>query len=416
MFFRVSAIFLLWCILCSVSLAESSAPLRPDDFVQAVLGQHPSIRKVKHQVEAARFGLKASGLQPNPSLTLAATLGDAGESANALSQQFEISGQPGIRKRMAQAILSQAEFQEKATIKDIKILALLLWVRLWKTQRLSELAELRYLLLSDMGRVALRRFEVGEISENESLRVDLAVAAAKAQKNQVEASAQAALAEASLLLGDMAYPGDLANPQEPESLLSSTNLEEVLSEAGEHPAVRSLRSRYVAIQSKAELIGKERAPALNFSVYRSRLFQTSTVEQGVQLSMTWPIFDWGSITHRRNQQEKTAEAFLDSIEERLLSNRQSLVQTWANLEAARKNREVLSVQASRYEELAREARIAYDVGLLGLADVLQTEQAFRQAGVDLIEAKASVLNLELKVLSLTNIPLPPSFSQETVHE
>ena len=132
--------------------------------------------------------------------------------------------------------------------------------------------------------------------------------------------------------------------------------------------------------------------------------------------MSWPIFDWGNIAHRKNQQEKTAEAFLDSIEERLLSNRQSLVQVWANLEAARKNQDVLSLQASRYEELAREARIAYDVGILGLADVLQTEQAFRQAGVNLVEAKASVLILELKVLSLTNIPLPRSFYQENVYD
>ena len=315
MFFRVSALFLLWCLLYSVSPAENSAPFRPNEFVAAVLEKHPSIRKVKHQVEAARFGLKASGLQPNPSLTLAATLGDAGESANALSQQFEISGQPGIRKRMAQAILSQAEFQKEATMKDIKILALLVWVKLWKTQRLSELAELRFLLLSDMGRVALRRFEVGEISENESLRVDLAVAAAKAQKNQAEADAGAARGEASLLLGESAQAVDLSNPKEPETLLVSTNLEEVLSEAAQHPALRSLNARYVALQSRAELIGKERAPALNLSLYRSRIFQTSSVEQGVQLSMSWPIFDWGNIAHRKNQQEKTAEAFLDSIEE-----------------------------------------------------------------------------------------------------
>ena len=92
----------------------------------------------------------------------------------------------------------------------------------------------------------------------------------------------------------------------------------------------------------------------------------------------------------------------------MLKNRQSLTRSWENLVAAQENQEILSAQAARYEELAREARIGYDVGILGLADVLQTENAFRQASVQLIEAKASVFQLELQILSLTGIPLPQS--------
>ena len=401
-------LFLCWFVgLSTTAPAQPGQPLEAPLFVEAVVKAHPSLRKAEHRVQAAHFGVKASGLQPNPSLTLAATVGDPGESANALTQSFEISGQPGLRRSIAQAQLAMAENQAQAIRKDVQILAYSVWVQLWRTQRRAELAELRTLLLQDMARVARRRFEVGEISENESLRVELAVAQAQTQKNQATAEARAALGEALLFLGEDKSL-DLTNPVEPKALMASTTRDEILSLAEEHPAIQALLAQHQALRTRAELIGKERAPSLNLSIYRSDLLRTNSIEQGAQLSLSWPIFDWGSIANRKKQQEASSEAFLASIAETVLKNRQSLTRSWENLVAAQENQEILSAQAARYEELAREARIGYDVGILGLADVLQTENAFRQASVQLIEAKASVFQLELQILSLTGIPLPQS--------
>ena len=201
---------------------------------------------------------------------------------------------------------------------------------------------------------------------------------------------------------------DLTNPVEPVALMAATTRDEILAMAEQHPAIQALLAQHQALRTGAELIGKERAPSLNLSIYRSELLRTNSIEQGAQLSLSWPIFDWGSIANRKKQQEASSEAFLASIEETVLKNRQTLTKNWENLVAAQENQEILSAQAARYEELAREARIGYDVGILGLADVLQTESAFRQASVQLIEAKASVFQLELQILSLTGIPLPQS--------
>lgn len=405
---RALVLFLCWLVVLSTTtFAQPGQPLEAPLFVEAVVKVHPSLRKAEHRVQAAHFGVKASGLQPNPSLTLAATVGDPGESANALTQSFEISGQPGLRRSIAQAQLAMAENQAQAVRKDVQILAYSVWVQLWRTQRRAELAELRSLLLQDMARVARRRFEVGEISENESLRVELAVAQAQTQKNLADAEARAARGEAHLLLGEDKSL-DLTNPVVPIALMEATTRDEILSLAEQHPAIQALLAQHQALRTRAELIGKEKAPSLNLSIYRSDLLTTNSIQQGAQLSLSWPIFDWGSIANRKKQQEASSEAFLASIEETLLKNRQSLTKSWENLVAAQENQEILSAQAARYEELAREARIGYDVGILGLADVLQTENAFRQASVQLIEAKASVFQLELQILSLTGMPLPQS--------
>jgi outer membrane protein TolC len=383
----------------------------PAVFIQTVLSRHPSIQKADELVRSAEFGLKASGLQPNPTLTMAATVGDPGEDSNALTQNFEISGQPSLRRSIASRNLEASQRLRDSVRREVVALAYGNWLELWKAQRLFELAQLRKILLDEMTRVAKRRFEVGEIAENEALRVELA--AAQAETNLISAQAQCdgARRSAALLLG--MDPVNLEpNPSDPISLLSDTSLETVLDSALEHPEIQSQFLRLGALELGSELIEKERAPTLGFSLYRSSLIRTDSVQQGAQLSLSWPIFDWGSITNRAQQQRAQASAFRAGIEETVLDIRRQLSKIWTRLQAAKQIRSVLTQQAERYEELAREARVAYDVGLWSLTDVLQTEQTYRQARVELLEATAEVVILELQILERTGLSFPPDLLKE----
>ena len=383
----------------------------PAAFIQTVLSRHPSLQRADELVRSAEFGLKASGLQPNPTLTIAATAGDAGEDSNALTQNFEISGQPSLRHSIAKANLEASVQQREAVRRQLIASVYRNWLELWKTQRLVELAQLRNLLLEEMTRVATRRFEVGEISENEALRVTLA--AAQAQTNLISAQAEYAGARqsAALLLG-VEEANLETNPSEPLLLLQEVSLETVLASVPEHPDIQGLFHRLGAIELGADLIKKERAPTLGLSLYRSSLLRTQSLQQGAQISLSWPIFDWGNIRNRAQQQQAQASAFRAEIEETLLDTRQQLGKIWVRLQAAKQNRSILARQAERYEELAREARVAYDVGLWSLTDVLQTEQTYRQASVELLEATAEVMNLELQILERTGLSLPPEFLKE----
>ena len=89
-----------------------------------------------------------------------------------------------------------------------------------------------------------------------------------------------------------------------------------------------------------------------------------------------------------------------------------VAELWNQWQAAIAVRDILQTQASRYEELARESRVGYDLGLLTLTDVLQTETAFRQAGVQLIQSQAEIRRLELSLLERTNLPWPNQLLEE----
>lgn len=406
---RLPSRLLFWLIpllglLSSLAVAQQAND--QDTYVTAILSRHPSLIKANELVRAAEFDLKAAGLQPNPTLTLAATLGDPGEDSNALTQTLEISGQPGLRQQIAALALEAAREQRHAVFKNVAGLAYRSWLELWRNQRLLELAQLRDLLLKEMVRVAKRRFEVGAISENEALRVELAAAQAQTNVLEAEANYHGSRQSAAILLG-IDGKDYLPNPHEIGSLLEdSLDLDTVLSSAEAHPEIRGKFLQLRALELGAHLIKKERAPTLALSLYRSSLLRNHGQQQGVQISLSWPLIDWGDIRNRAEGRMAQARAFEAEIQETLLVTRQALAKVWERLQAARKNREILSRQAERYEELAREARVAYDLGLWSLSDVLQTEQSYRQAGVDLLEARAKVLELEIQIAENTGLSFP----------
>ena len=391
--------------------AESREILDPASFVRAVISRHPSVQKADHLIEAAEFGSKLSGLQPNPTLTIAGTIGDAGESANALTQRLEISGQPKLRKSIAQLTLEAAKLTRESTCRKVGIQAYRAWLQYWKNAQLSELLRLRCDLAKEMERAAKRRFELGEISENEALRVELSLAQADTDWWQAEANLQSSRTELELLLGSPEQSPSFTLA-EPKKLLPPQELPQLLSSVGNHPDIQKLELQEQALQLGADLISKERSPQLAFSLYRSQLYQTSSVEQGVQLSLSWPLFDWGSIRNRSEQQKSRAAALRASLQEQLLQNRRKVARAWSGLSAANRKRDTLERQAARYQELSREAKIGYDIGLLSLTDLLQTESSYRQAAASLIKVKAEILELELQLLGLTGLPLPKNFSLE----
>jgi outer membrane protein TolC len=407
------SVALLSIVLLNSQESRAQEPYKPSSFVQIVVTRHPAVRKADGYVQAAEFGLKASGLQPNPTLTLAATAGDAGETSNALTQTFEISGQPQLRSKVATARLLSAQSERRGIKRQVAALAYRSWLALWKAHRLHELALLRKTLMDEVERVARRRFEVGEIAENEALRVELASSQADSSLVQAEATLLSADRQAALLLGlEPQNSPSVRVLMDPHPLLPEITLDDVLLSAADHPNIEAQNQQKQALLYDSELIGKERAPLLGLSIYRSNLIRTTAIEQGAQLSLSFPILDWGSIGNRKKQQNSRAEAYQSSIEEGLLKTRQELADAWSLLEAAQKRREILTIQAGRYEELAREARVAYDVGLLSLTDVLLTEGTYRQAGIELILAQSEILELEVLILERTGLNFPENLLKE----
>ena len=417
----------LWLIFAFSGVATGQSLPDPASTIAEVLDSHPGVRRAQYKVEAAEALLSGSRAQPNPTLTVSAVAGDPEESANSLIQAFEISGQPRLRHEQAQAQLEAAQLELRSTRRRIAGEVYGGWLDLWETQHLAVLADLRMELMREMVRVTKRRYEVGEIPQNESLRVELAAAEAEADQRKARAAYDAAVRSLAVLRGGSApvdetpLPAPTSNaPEDWRTLFDgpalSTDegawtLEQALTSAEGQLEVAALRQEQRASELAAQLIGKERAPQLGLSLYRST-FTGSNYEQGAQLSISWPLFDWGGVSSRQRAQEANAKAQGAEIEERVLGFRREVANLWNQWQAARAVRDILLAQAERYEELAREARIGYDLGMLTLTDVLQTERDFRQAGVQLIQAQAEIRRLELSLLEKTNLPWPSQLLEE----
>lgn len=416
----------LWVLLCfcSLSAVQAQPPTEPGATIQKILATHPAVRRAELEVEAAQALVDGSRLQPNPMLTLAATAGDVSENANALVQNFEISGQPRLRYEQSQSRLEAARAQLAAVRRQVASDVCRAWLELWESRKLAQLAELRSDLMTEMVRVGRRRYEVGEIPRNETLRVELAAAEAAADWEKAKAAYLASSRSFQLLRELIPAEGSKLEPlPDPDSLeelfqtasLSPENdpwtLDQVLRAAETQPTVVAMLREQEATHKEAELIAKERAPQLGVSVYQSQFFGRG-IERGAQLSLSFPLFDWGSIGARKRSREASAQAQLAAAEEKVLELRRQVADKWNRWRAAQSVRDILTEQAERYQELAGKARVGYDLGMMTLTDVLQTETAFREAGIELIQAQTDVYRLELDLLERTSLPWPKNLLED----
>lgn len=402
---------LVLALFVLVTCAASSQTDESITFVHDVVARHPALKKVQEQIKEAQFVARASGLQPNPELTLSATTGDASEEANALVQRLEIGGQPTLRRSIAELRLQALELEANAVKRHVAAIAYRNWIELWKTQALCEVAELRAELMEEMTRVAARRYEVGEIAKNEWLRVELAASQAHSALIRARGALLSAQRQAVELSGRTVVT-DIFTP--PNSLLEEIEFEDALTAVDTHPMVLAGHLQTDAIRQGASLIRKERAPELSLAAYRSRIERHHGVEQGVQLSLSWPLFDWGSVGLRADAKRAEAEAEAAAVEEMVLELKLATAKAWTDRAVTQEKRDVLLLQAGRYEGLARDARTAYDVGLISLTDVLQTESSYRLARVELLEAEAKILSLEVDLLEHTGHQWPSEFCLETL--
>lgn len=428
-------------LLVGFSFQASLAEPLPDpkSLIEQVMRTHPSVLKLDELVKAAEAKVRGSRLQPNPTLTLAATAGDPGEDANSLTQFLEISGQPRLRYEAANAELAAARQRRRSMRRRIASETYLDWLELWQSQELDRLASLRLTLTEQLVKAATRRYEVGEIPQNEALRVELAGSQAQSDRETALARKNAALKTIELLQNLLPPNGSVAVTGSESTDLQSIDssglgqetqatelvelepeeapwtLIDVLASASEHPDVIALEEQRNALGFEADLIGKQGAPLLGLSAYQSNFLPNhNQLQQGLQLSLTWQVWDWGRISTQKEERlaEATAKGF--EVSEQAFLFRKEVITLWNSLQAAVENRRILASQAERYEELAREGRIAYDLGLMSLTDVFQTENAFRQAGTDLIKARAEVVRLQLEILQRTNLPWPTYILEENL--
>lgn len=377
-----------------------AAPVPELPFREAVrqaLSRHPSVAAARSRLEAAEGWARGAGAQPNPEVRLSATAGDPSEEANAVAQRWEIAGQTRLRAEAARAEAEAARHALQAVRRSVARETATAYYGAWEAGSRRDLAAERLELARRLEETSRRRLELGEISQNQHLRTELEVARAEADLAQAEGDASAARARLNLLLGrppgePLALPAGApgAEPRAPEGGFGELpSIEAVRQGVQALPELAALRSSARAAGLEADLAGRARSPDLELSGYRSRLFGQD-VEQGVQLSVLFPLWDYGRLSAAEARLRGEARAREQDVSARLLALETELVAARETLLGAVARRDQLRGQVERSRRLAEMARIGYEAGLLSLPEVLDAQQAFRLAVLDYVAAEAAV--------------------------
>lgn len=415
----LSTILVLQCAWAAPSEPLPTAPTSKDrdlsfpTFVRRIAALHPRLQAARLRWQGAQAYTRGIGHQPNPYLRLGDTLGTPIEEVNSLNQTLEISGQPGLRRSIASrdSGIKREELRQEGRLLTRQLGTA--YFEYWGSLARLRVARERVGLLNELLRFAGRRLEVGEISRNQFLRVEV---------EATRASADLALAEGQERINREALvsylhwtpgsplplaesPASEALPEPPATEWDLGTLEESLARQSSNPDLQMNQLASERAELQGQLSGKEMAPKLQFTAYRSRLYQRDDTINGIQLSIAIPLFDYGQVD-AEVQRWKFEKAALEVQSQALAVNwQQQLRQAREKLNSQRLRKQLLGKQALGLLELVRMSQKGYDAGLLTILEVFDTQKAYREVLTDYIDSQVQLRQAEIELYTLMNDPL-----------
>lgn len=397
----------------TVGAAQPLPQLTPEQAMRQAAERLPSVQVAQALLQSAQAYASSIGAQPNPFLRLSYIAGVPIEEANALAFRFEIAGQPGLREQSAQR-LAEARGQDLATEKRVVALRTgQAYYSYWEKQGILRVAQERVELAQSLERTSYRRLSVGEISQNSHMRAQLELARAQADAVTARQESEQAQGLVNLLLGRpvsdalLLADGPAVLPPLPSAnQVGEGRLETLQVGLDQLPEVEALRKEAAAQERQTELARRGNAPELLLQFYRDRFGPTNV--NAVQLSVTIPLWDWGTVAAevgRREGLQKAAEA---RVAEKELVLQQRALDASKRYQAALEREKILADQATSFSRLSGDARRAYDANLMTLLEVFDVQQSYRQALQAYLTAQADVARAALDIGALS----PAGFFEE----
>lgn len=377
---------LLLVLACQAQGQEPPRSLR--QTLDEVLNQHPSLKAAQHRLAGSLAWARGAGALPNPQLRLSLPAGDPSEEANSLVQRLEIGGQPGLRSKIAELQAQQADARLAKLQRELGIQTAEAYHGLWSARETERLYKIRLDLAQKLHSAAERRLKAGEISQAEYLRAQLESDQAAAQFARARGQHKVALNHLNSLLqrpGEQELNMPLGTVDERPPIEPSR--EQLLLSIDSRPEVRVAELTAQIEHLEADLVARQRVPDMEFEAYRSNLGYRA--EQGLRLSLVFPLWDWGQIgaaSEKRYQEALAAESDLLALRQ---STERELLAAWNQFMAEREQREALQRQSRGFQTQADLARRGYEAGVLSLLEVLEAQRAYREAMLEYVAAEAA---------------------------
>lgn len=403
---------LLVCLLFRAAPAQEHT-LTLEETFRLAQAASPELGAAQCRLEGARALEKGAGALSNPQVRLSSTpLGQPENGANSLVQSLEIGGQRGLRRRAAEAQVSVNSLVADQTLRQTLLDAGMLYYDFWQAHQTSLVSAEQVALAEALVGTARKRYQVGEIALAEVQRVELNLAQANQTKVSAAATESIARVRLNLRLGrppdtPIEQPGrslpDL--PEAPGFEPLGLELPDLLCGVEQRPEHRIAQEQVRQAHLGAELASRSGYPDLQLS-----LLQPSLLHSGgsVQLSVVFPLFDWGSLGAQvaQKQQEVRALELEAQVQDRTLQF--EIQQAWIRYLEAKKRREMSEDVATGYLSLADRARLGYEVGVLNLVEVIDQQNAYKQALLSWIAAEADFQKAVLQLRWVSFLPMTPT--------
>jgi outer membrane protein len=322
--------------------------------------------------------------------------------------------QTANRTRQAESQVQAARETLRTTEQSVLLSAVTAYMNLLRDTAILDLQRRNVEVLQEQLRQTRDRFNVGEVTRTDVAQSESRLAAGRSQVLSAEANYKASAATYRQVIG--VEPGKL-NPGSPVDRFSPNNLPAAIGVAtASHPTVASAQYNVDVAQQQVKVAEGALYPTLSVqgSVLQSNESSLTSLKSFNALvlgQLSVPIYQGGSEYSLIRQAKETLGQKRLDLDTARDQARQTVVQSWGQLEASKANIEATQAQVQASEIALNGVREEARVGQRTTLDVLNAQQELVNARVALVTAQrdrvvasytllAAVGRLSPQVLSL----------------
>ncbi|MBI1928152.1 TolC family protein [Candidatus Poribacteria bacterium] len=354
--------------------------------IQAALTENLELKATRERTKVAQARLDGIARLSNPEVETEALPGEGGETNIGLTKSFQLGGQRGHRKRMAQTNIEKVNAEianaERLLTKEVKEA----FYELLRIQEKIQLAKTIVQLNEQILDIATLKFEAGEIRLTEVNLAKIELQTAIREQTELENEREQAQVELNGLMGaPLEKPVVATGELKYQPLQLNLNVLKTYALANRSD-LKTLQLEAQVTQSELALAKAENVPELGLSLTTRR--EVNETLFGGRLSVPLPFFDRNRVeigTAKAQQQVNRAE--IGAQERQII---REVVGAYLAVNAAQK---VLAFYEGGILDLLNEnqdlIRTAYELGEAELLEVIFTQHQFIETRFAYLDALAA---------------------------
>jgi cobalt-zinc-cadmium efflux system outer membrane protein len=372
------------------------AALERAALVEEVLRRNPSIAAARHAWRAALARHPQETALEDPTVGYAIgprTIGSRNVMQEAhrfeVSQAFPFPGKLALRGAAALAEAEAAGHDHEAVRLRLATMASLLYDDWWWLARAAEINREHLALLRELREIATARYESGTGEQQDPLRAELEETALLHRQVELETARRVTGWQIAALLHER-DAGFLPPPAPFVPAAADAQDASLDAALAERPELRAAAARVQARESAEALARREWLPDFRLTGGYDRSWDETDMRPMVGLEWNVPL----QVSRRRAAEEEARAELSQARAER----EQLVADAAAEVATARERlaeaHHLLGLSRDRMLPAARDqlgaARIAFETGRVGLADVIEAERMLRDAELGAEQALADV--------------------------